>query len=88
MRRFARKLLLTDTGNFTIQRLRLNRPPLIAYRLRHIIRTEEERLLSRYRELIVVLGRLYEQQAALLEEQQDLIEQQLGVLNALLRRAE
>jgi hypothetical protein len=79
---------LTDMARFTIQRLRLNRPPLIAYRLRHSIRTEEERLLTRYRELIVVLERLYEQQAVLLEEQRTLIEQQRSVLNALLKRAD
>ncbi len=78
---------LTNMGRFTIQRLRLNRAPLIAYRLQHNIRTEEERLLARYRELIVVLERLYEQQAALLEEQRTLIEQQRNVLNALIKRA-
>jgi len=77
---------LTNIGGFTIQRLRLNRPALITYRLRHSVRIEEERLLTRYRELVVVLERLYEQQAALLEEQRTLIEQQRSVLKALLRR--
>lgn len=79
---------LTDMGRFTIQRLRLNRSPLIAYRLRHSLRMEEERLLARYRDLIVVLERLYEQQADLLEEQRTLIEEQRSILNLLLKRAE
>ncbi len=39
---------LTSTGVFTQKRLRLNRPPLVAHRLRERQRAEKMYLLSRY----------------------------------------
>ncbi len=57
---------LTVTGEFTIRRLRLNRPPLVAYRRRQQAHAEERRLLARYRELITLLEQLQLQHLALL----------------------
>lgn len=41
---------ITPTGAFTLKRLRLNRPPLIAHRLRKHSQGEEQRLLTRHRD--------------------------------------
>jgi hypothetical protein len=60
---------LTPTGTFTLKRLRLNRQPLVAYRLRAHYRTEEQRLLTRYRDLVTLLEQLHQQQLVLLKEQ-------------------
>jgi len=79
---------LTPTGAFTLKRLRLNRPPLIAYRLRKHYRTEEQRLLMRYHDVVAVLERLQQQQIALLEEQRALLEEQWALLTLLLKRRE
>ncbi len=79
---------ITATGTFTLKRLRLNRPPLVAYRLRKYHQAEEQRLLTRYRAAITLLEQLYQQQAALLEEQRALLEEQRTILNLLLRRTE
>jgi hypothetical protein len=42
------------TGTFTLRRLRLNRPPLTAHRLLRQSRAEEQRLLERYREVVIL----------------------------------
>ena len=49
---------LTPTGAFTLRRLRLNRPPLVAYRSRKWQQAEEIRLLTRYRNLVQLLEQL------------------------------
>jgi hypothetical protein len=74
----------TDVGRFTLQRLRLNRPQLIASRLRRREREEQERLLEYYRDLVVILERLYQQQGALLAEQHALLEEYRSLLALLL----
>ncbi|MEW5987040.1 MAG: HNH endonuclease signature motif containing protein [Chloroflexota bacterium] len=79
---------LTPTGTFTLKRLRLNRPPLIAYRLRRRQQAEETRLLSRYRDLVLLLEQLHTQLSALLEEQGRLLETQRELLRLLLHREE
>jgi hypothetical protein len=71
---------ITATGEFTLRRLRLNRPPLVVYRLRRQAQAEEVRLLTRSRDLLALLERLYQQQAALLEEQRALLEEQRALL--------
>jgi HNH endonuclease len=76
---------LTPTGAFTLRRLRLNRAPLVAYRLRHRYRLEEERLLTRCRDMIVLLERLYEQHGVLLEEQRTLLQEQRALMDLLLK---
>jgi HNH endonuclease len=77
---------ITEIGAFTLKRLRLNRPPLVAYRLRKQGEIAEHRLLIRYRDLVVVLEQLHQQQAALLEEQQVLLEEQRRLVQLLLRQ--
>ena len=77
---------ITDVGAFTLKRLRLNRPPLVAYRVRKQDDRAEHRLLARYRELVVVLEHLHQQQVTLLEEQQLLLEEQRRLIHLLLRQ--
>lgn len=75
---------LTPTGTFTIQRLRLNRSPLVAYRQRQHTYAEEQRLLVRYRELLTLLEHLQAQHLALLQEHRQLLEEQRTLIRMLL----
>lgn len=77
---------ITETGAFTLKRLRLNRPPLVAYRVRKQGEIAEYRLLTRYRDLVVIVEQLHQQQAALLEEQQVLLEEQRRLVQLLLQQ--
>lgn len=75
---------ITPTGEFTLQRLRLNRPALVAYRLRKQRLTEEAQILTRYREIIAALEELQKQQMVLIEEQRMLLNEQRQLLRILL----
>lgn len=77
---------ITAVGAFTLRRLRLNRPPLVAYRVRKQGDMAEQRLLARYHDLLVVLERLHQQQAALLEEQRMLLEEQRRLVQLLFQQ--
>ena len=77
---------LTEIGTFTIKRLRLNRKPLIDYRLRKKQRAEEVRLLTRYQELVELLEQLNKQMSRLMEEQQELLQEQRDLLRLILGR--
>ena len=77
---------LTPVGVFTIKRLRLNRKPLVAYRLRKQQQAEEMRLLNRYRELVELLEQLNRQMSELIKEQQDLLKEQRELLRLILDR--
>lgn len=79
---------LTPTGAFTLTRLRLNRTPLVAHRLRQLRQAEQRRLLERYEALLRSLESLAGQQAALLTEQQGLLQEQRTLLALLLRQGE
>ena len=79
---------LTPVGTFTITRLRLNRPPLVAYRVRQLQNRENIRLLNRYRELVQLQSQLNAQLAELTEEQHRLLEEQQHILKLLLGDAE
>jgi hypothetical protein len=79
---------VTPTGSFTIARLRLNRAPLVAYRIQRRQRAEEARLLARHRDLIAALEQVSNQHAALLEERRALLAEQRRVLLFLLQRPE
>jgi hypothetical protein len=70
---------LTETGAFTLRRLRLNRPPLVAHRHR----ARELHQLARYRDLAQLLECLLHKQAAMLEEQQNLLRDQMQLLRIL-----
>jgi hypothetical protein len=92
--RNAHVLLLADgtlyptspIGDFTLRRLRLNRRQLVAYRLQKQSQAEELRLLTRYRDLLDLLERLSQQQAALLEEHRQLLREQRELLQSLVMR--
>jgi hypothetical protein len=75
---------LTTIGALTLQRLRLNRPPLIAHRLRRRREREHVRLLTRYRDLTSLLERLMDQQADLMQEYQSLLREQRELLQLLI----
>lgn len=75
---------LTGVGAFTIRRVRLNRPPLSAWRRRRRQQAEEVRLLERYRDLVQLLAQMHREKAALLEEQQQLLSEQRALLRLLL----
>ena len=77
---------ITETGAFTLKRLRLNRPPLVAYRVRKQDEMAEYRVLTRYRDLVVILEQLHQQQVALLDEQQVLLEEQRRLVQLLLQQ--
>jgi len=79
---------LTETGAFTLKRLRLNRPSLVAHHLRKHQYAEEIRLLTRYRDLVQLLEQLNTQLSVLMEEQRQLLEEQHELLRLLLRRRE
>ena len=78
---------ITPIGAVTLKRLRLNRPPLVSYRLQKQEQTEEQRLLAHYREIVTALEQLQQQHVALLEEQQTLLEEQRTLLKLLLKQA-
>ncbi len=75
---------LTATSAFTLKRLRLNRPPLVAHRLRKRQQAEENRLLTRYQGLVRLLEQLNIQLYVLMEEQRQLLEEQRELLLRLL----
>jgi len=79
---------LTAMGAFTLKRLLLNRPPLVAYRLRKRQQSEEIRLLTRYREMVQLLEQLNTQLSVLTEEQRQLLEEQRELLRLLLSARE
>lgn len=79
------RVLLTPNGEFTLVRLRLNRPPLVAFRLRNLRHKENLRLLNRYKELVGLLSQLNAQLAELTEEQKQLLEEQQRLLKLLLK---
>jgi hypothetical protein len=76
---------LTPIGAFTMKRLRLNRPPLVAYRLRRKKTTETLLLLQRYRDLAQLLAQSHQQTVLLLEEQQKLLAAQRELLRLLIK---
>jgi hypothetical protein len=79
---------ITAVGEFTLRRLRLNRPALVALRLRKRSRAEEEQLLLRYRDLLALMEQLHQQQATLMSEHRALLEEQRALLRLLLARRE
>lgn len=75
---------LTETGRFTLARLRLNRPPLTANRLRRRQKQTEERLLTRLRDVTNILAQLQTQHKTLVEENHALLLEQRRLLGLLL----
>jgi len=77
---------LTSTGRLTIDRLRLNRPALVAYRRRQWVPIEERLLLEQYGKIVAALENLQSQHALLLEEHRAWLEGQRTLLKWLLPR--
>lgn len=75
---------LTPVGKATIDLLRLNRPPLIQYRLQKKARSEEVQLLKHYQQLVGLLQQTNQELTVLVKNQQDLLEQQQQLLRLLL----
>lgn len=78
---------LTLTGQFTIKRLRLNRPSLVTYRVKRYQQAEEKKLMTQYKNLIQNLASLNKQLADLLEEQQHLLDEQRRLLRMMLDKS-
>jgi hypothetical protein len=78
----GRLLPLTDVAAFTVTRLRLNRAPLVSYRLNKRTRETERLLLRRYQELAETLEQLNRQLDDQMQAQRELLREQ----NELLRR--
>jgi hypothetical protein len=82
----GRLFSLTDTGEFTIRKLKLDRPQLIEYRRYQILSSEERQLLEENDITIQALLRLGEDQAEIIRRQQILLEEQSYLLNLLLKK--
>jgi hypothetical protein len=78
---------LTPVGAFTLKRLRLNRPPLVAHRLRKQQREKALQLLTRYREIVELLEHLQKQTETLMLEQRELLEEQRKLLRLLIGKS-
>ena len=79
---------ITPVGELTLGRLRLNRPALVAFRLRGRSRAEDQRLLAQHHDLLTSLEYLQRQHAALLREHADLLAEQRVLLRLLLDHGE
>jgi hypothetical protein len=73
----------TVTGEFTLSRLRLNRPALVTHRARRLSQTLEQRLLERYRDLLTLLEQMQQRHAALLEDHRALLHEQRDLIRLL-----
>lgn len=78
---------LSTKGAFTLQRLRLNRPPLIAYRLNKSRQAEVTRLLGQYQDALQLLDLMQKKLADLASEQQKLLKEQRDLLKRLLTKS-
>jgi hypothetical protein len=74
---------ITPTGEFTLQRLRLNRPQLIAYRRGRLFEEEEAEVLQQHRALLESVKRLHEQYKEAIEEHKELLREQRGAIGRL-----
>ncbi|NEO82717.1 MAG: hypothetical protein F6J87_00410 [Spirulina sp. SIO3F2] len=77
---------LTPTGEFTLRRLRLNRPLLVKYRLSKQSERDKKALLAHYQEIVELLTEISTQQAQLMNEQQELLREQTELLRTLLKQ--
>jgi hypothetical protein len=84
----GRVLAISSRGEFTIRRLRLNRAPLVEYRMRRRQWAEEIRLLKQYRDLVQLLSQVNGQLSGLVLEQQQLLQEQRDLLRILLDQQE
>lgn len=73
----------TPTGEFTLARLRLNRPALLAHRARRLGQAAEQGLLERYHDLLTLLEQMQQHHAALLEDHRALLQEQRDLIRLL-----
>ena len=78
-------LPLTPVAEWTIQRLRLNRLPLIQNRLTRQAQTAQDRQQRQYQDTIRLLSELLAQQRAISEEQAQLLSEYRRLLRVLER---
>lgn len=76
---------LTETGEFTVKLLRLNRQPLITKRAQDFQKSEERQILEQTQKAVETLLQLNQQQRELLRQQQNLLEEQRRLLEFLFR---
>jgi hypothetical protein len=74
---------VSGTGQFTLQRLRLNRPALVAYRLRRLFQNEEAKALKQYQDLLLSLKQLTDQLAVALGEHHGLLQEARALMKHL-----
>ena len=74
---------LTVTGSFTLRRLRLNRHPLVANRLRKRQEAENIRLLKQYQNLAKLLEKMLLQQTEQMVQERRLMEKKYKLLQFL-----
>lgn len=82
----GRLFALTETGELTLNVLRLNRSQLIDYRRQRHLQAEEHRLLEASDTAIGILLRLNQEQRNLLHAQKLLLDEQQRLLNLLLNQ--
>lgn len=73
----------TPEGEFTLARLCLNRPALVAHRARRLAQTVELALLERYRDLLTLLEQMQLRHADLLEDHRALLQEQRDLIRLL-----
>jgi hypothetical protein len=76
----------TEIGAFTLRRLQLNRPTLIAYRLRQHQLAEQDQLLTQYRDLLALQTQVISQLIIAMREQQVMLAEQQAYLERLRRQ--
>ena len=77
---------ITPTGEQTLRRLKLNRPALIAMRIRRLQQREETRLLGEIRDLLLSLKQMQAHYEALIARYDNLLDSQQVILDLLIRK--
>lgn len=76
---------VTEIGEFTIGRLRLNRKPLVAYRRKMHQQITDREFYEQTQNVNRLLAETNEQQSRLLQQQQKMLEEQQKLLKLLLK---
>jgi hypothetical protein len=76
---------ISPTGSLTLNQLHLNRPPLVAYRLRKLKALEKSQRVARLKESLASLGQLRVERLHLTEDQTRLLAEHRRLLEVFLR---
>ena len=79
----GRLFAITPTGEFTLARLPLNRPALVAHRARRLAQANEQHLLEQYRDVLTLLEQMQQRHASLLEDHRVLLQDQHAYCSCL-----